>query len=855
MVYEVDQAVARVVTGVCLGRGIDLGTADGELGAIKASVLQAIIGGVAFPHEFHEQIVQLEHDYASCLRREVDAYPCVMSEFGLRLSRCRITGPLELSNLRTHGGGAIPPLVFQECVFDGQFRRDEATPDEDFPCIDLRQSRLTYLSLRGSRFRYFCADEAAIHGTVDCSHVGPLKDLSEFSGYRETLLELIDNSGAEISAQANQVEKQWQDKPPTCGDASLGDRGGVELPEFPLLKEEMVCRISMNSATIEGDLYLNNVSLGVPAARNKKDYDYLCARFALKLQGTQIGGSLKANGRSSFIGGMCLYLAAIEREIWLGGALLVAREGAAFDGQSVSASGIYAVGSPLRAVGVFSLSSAEITGHVNIPKARLLGCDQVGAYFANSEISGFLCLGEQAIVCGGLDLNRAQIGMDLDLSDSIFLSRRGSNPKSFVPAIDLEGISVDGSITLAKSVAVGHLNAVNLKCQGDIDLNGTSLLSMGPPLGKLSYALLGMDMDIYGSVLFSGSFIACGQVSLQRTKVAKDLAVFEATLIGGHADERSIRALDISWSHIGGNLILAKCCVHGRIDLSHAFATTLSDQMSGYVDAFGDGTGLCPVELRGLEYKGLLSANMKAHEDDENPADALQWEHDIVSARISWLSAMPEYNPQPYVQLAEILHQSGVEDAAREILVRKKYRDLEQRRRRIGKRGVLKGVGDAATYVSNLLFGWLFDFGLGANKAVATLAASFVIGWLVFSLALARGAMIVDQQPVAGSVENNRLGAVMQGAVESDVNCGDSVRPSLYALDVFIPLVDLRQESECEIGQANDAAQLLPGVLLAGDVRWLPEVELYKYFKALYAVFGWVFISLSILTFSGILRP
>tara|TARA_R100001086_G_C11774477_1_gene241788 strand:- start:225 stop:839 length:615 start_codon:yes stop_codon:yes gene_type:complete len=199
--------------------------------------------------------------------------------------------------------------------------------------------------------------------------------------------------------------------------------------------------------------------------------------------------------------------------------------------------------------------------------------------------------------------------------------------------------------------------------------------------------------------------------------------------------------------------------------------------------------------------------------------------------------------------------QTSVEDAAREILVRKKYKDIEQRRRRIGSRDILKGAGDVATTVANLLFGWLFDFGLSANKAVATLAVSFVIGWLVFSLALIRGALIVDQQPVAGSVENNRLGAIVQGEIETSVNCGNAVRPSLYALDVFIPLIDLRQESKCEVGVANDAADLFSGIRLPGEMVWLHEIEIYRYFKAIYAVLGWVLVSLSILTFSGILRP
>jgi quinol-cytochrome oxidoreductase complex cytochrome b subunit len=60
---------------------------------------------------------------------------------------------------------------------------------------------------------------------------------------------------------------------------------------------------------------------------------------------------------------------------------------------------------------------------------------------------------------------------------------------------------------------------------------------------------------------------------------------------------------------------------------------------------------------------------------------------------------------------------------------------------------------------------------------------------------------------------------------------------------VFIPLVDLRQETRCEINVAKGSDRLLPG-----------EVEVYRYFKALYAFGGWLIISLAIVTFTGVLQ-
>jgi len=55
----------------------------------------------------------------------------------------------------------------------------------------------------------------------------------------------------------------------------------------------------------------------------------------------------------------------------------------------------------------------------------------------------------------------------------------------------------------------------------------------------------------------------------------------------------------------------------------------------------------------------------------------------------------------------------------------------------------------------------------------------------------------------------------------------------LYAADVFLPLIDLRQETKCNPG--------------AEHVGW-------QIAKALYEFLGWIITSLTILTATGVLR-
>jgi hypothetical protein len=72
--------------------------------------------------------------------------------------------------------------------------------------------------------------------------------------------------------------------------------------------------------------------------------------------------------------------------------------------------------------------------------------------------------------------------------------------------------------------------------------------------------------------------------------------------------------------------------------------------------------------------------------------------------------------------------------------------------------------------------------------------------------------------------------------------CGDDIRSLIYAADVFIPLIDLREEAKCDVGAAHG---------YAGSAS---EITVYRFAKAAYAVLGWIVTTLCVLTFSGVLR-
>jgi len=102
--------------------------------------------------------------------------------------------------------------------------------------------------------------------------------------------------------------------------------------------------------------------------------------------------------------------------------------------------------------------------------------------------------------------------------------------------------------------------------------------------------------------------------------------------------------------------------------------------------------------------------------------------------------------------------------------------------------------------------------------------------------------VLVTQLTSVSAVANEEDGVVKPAvppvAVEGtlpELECGDQIETAVYAFDVFVPLLDLRQESKCEISERGDA--------------WGWRVA-----KGVYAIIGWYAISMFILTVSGVLR-
>jgi hypothetical protein len=209
------------------------------------------------------------------------------------------------------------------------------------------------------------------------------------------------------------------------------------------------------------------------------------------------------------------------------------------------------------------------------------------------------------------------------------------------------------------------------------------------------------------------------------------------------------------------------------------------------------------------------------------------------------------YRPQPYHQAVEAFGRMGkVQDAKR---LQSELFTLE---RRFRTRWMWKPFA--------LFYSWGFDYGLSPARAAVTMLLCITIGWLGTHYLNAHGMLVTQTMATAGVavVESRADGQRDKAAPRIEVwdrdrtvayyECADGISELVYAVDVFIPLIDLRQEERCDViarsdfsGPSATGVDRLTALLLSPNA--------WAIAKAAYAFAGWIVTSLAILTFTGVL--
>jgi len=229
---------------------------------------------------------------------------------------------------------------------------------------------------------------------------------------------------------------------------------------------------------------------------------------------------------------------------------------------------------------------------------------------------------------------------------------------------------------------------------------------------------------------------------------------------------------------------------------------------------------------------------------------------DRVAQHIAWLNlhykdpehpTQDEFTPSAYDALAKLLRDEGYETESKKVLAAKL---------------TVKRKVSTPWYA---MPGWwvyhrLFGYGLSPLNPFATMVTLLLFGWGAAWVAdhdlpwlwHHEHVLVVTTSTVNTlAVEDPETGKELTTAVEyggktpgqgtglvpvtNEIPCGKRIDPLLYAIEVFVPALDLHQTSLCEISYEANA-------------RW------WRIGRAIYAILGWIVTSITVLTIPGILR-
>ena len=230
--------------------------------------------------------------------------------------------------------------------------------------------------------------------------------------------------------------------------------------------------IDAHAAVIEGDLLGRGALLKIPPPR--AGIAHRDARYALRLSGATIRGSLDLLGEFTAIGGVALDTAHVTGDVVARGARIGAGEGDAIGGQAARFDGVVILGDGFVAAGVIWLMGARIAGTLDMNAARLVNRaeDGSGVVLAadTAEIGGSVLLRNGFSAEGAISLRGARIASSLEC-DGASLTNATADGTGIALAVDHAVIG--GAVLLRNGFAAqGAISLIGARIGGNLECDG-----------------------------------------------------------------------------------------------------------------------------------------------------------------------------------------------------------------------------------------------------------------------------------------------------------------------------------------------------------------------------------------------
>jgi hypothetical protein len=379
-----------------------------------------------------------------------------------------------------------------------------------------------------------------------------------------------------------------------------------------------------------------------------------------------------------------------------------------------------------------------------------------------SKVRGGLLFRDRSRCLGEFRLLGASVGGTLDLSGSRLYARRGV-------CFAGDRMTVAGTLGLTGTRCIGQLRLTNATIAGGLTCKGGVFINRGAKAFECS------GLKVGGDVFWSDGFKAVGEVCCIRADFHGDLYCQGGSFRNVKKIALNCRSLNIRqaffWRHVAD--------LRGIVSLDSALVGDLVDEWSSWEKADH-------LKLNGFRYERISGGT--------SPTDA--------ATRIRWLKHQKPkvfgaaFWPQPWEHAAKVLKEMGHAEDAR-LVAMEKQRQLRQCGVVGNRRPVLRGrpVRDrlertriaainAFTRILHRLYGGLAGYGYRPLRTVGWMALVWLLAFGAFAWAGTNGLM-VPKGTAGSSIPSARADA--QSARFS---------PAIYALDMLLPLVDLKQEGD-----------------------------------------------------------
>lgn len=749
-------------------------------------------------------------------------------------------GELNLRNASGGDGNPLPPLMLERCVISVPIR--------------LAGGRLRRLSLQGSKITHLDAPGMLVDGDLDISGLSSADPADKPTGCQGKGLCWIELHGARIDGSLLAADSQLATYPKRTKE----ERGPRPYRYALDLKTGYVRNrvVLTPNCKAYGGVRLSEVGADVCA-----DGAHLAAEEddAFDGEGSRIGGSLLLRALERKDADSKPFVA--EGGIWLLGASI----GSSFDmtGARLS-SKLVATHIVVAHSVLLGIYDGELDGTAHTYPFTASGLTK----FVNGHIGGDFDL-SGARLAGGLDAEGLDVGGGAYIRGAKFNVPAGKTEQRFTASADVKlkgakiarelvvtGAEVNGELDIQLAeiggkLEIGPFGGLQTTVDKDARFAGIKVgrsLTIHATLGQdlcLDHAEIGDSLEL--NLVSQGQARHTIRLCSARTGELSDqdgigVAAFDLNMEGFHYDRLAefdppvvtaskwrMRVLDLQTR-------LRRLGPQGR----SRFAIPLLFLFAG-VAIWGYSRPWAGAVLA----LWVISLILLIIRDHSFPRAA-------TYRRLEWLarhpkvdtSGNPTYRPEPFERLTRYFRAQGLYDEAR-VIARNRL-DIERR---------LKTFVLLRPYT--WFYGRAFDYGMDPIRALIVFFVCVMTGWggayvadkgfnpasfpSPFNQAwLPRIApvLVLDAEPVNPIASGDDAAFMRQEAARplaTELPCNDEIEPLIYALDVFVPALDLRQESRCTVTTHASAG-------------------LWRALLVIYSVLGWIVTSLTLLTITGILR-